>query len=111
MESFELALTDSGFHISGFPDATKVIKLSGHKAQQLSELASHRSDLLIALACLEGINDVAPDSPLARIHRGREVTSIVYVVKTSGTKGEPLKRATWTLTGSGSSQICQPPFG
>ena len=31
MESFELALTDSGFHISGFPDATKVIKLSGHK--------------------------------------------------------------------------------
>ena len=34
----------------------------------------------------------------------------VYVVKTSGTKGEPLKRATWTLTGSGSSQICQPPF-
>ena len=35
----------------------------------------------------------------------------VYVVKTSGTKGEPLKRATWTLTGSGSSQICRPPFG
>ena len=34
----------------------------------------------------------------------------LYVVKTSGTKGEPLKRATWTLTGSGSSQICQPPF-
>ena len=38
-------------------------------------------------------------------------TTAVYVVKTSGTKGEPLKRATWTLTGSGSSQICQPPFG
>ena len=35
----------------------------------------------------------------------------VYVVKTSGTEWEPLKRATWTLTGSGSSQICQPPFG
>ena len=39
------------------------------------------------------------------------VSYMVYVVKTSGTKGEPLKRATWTLTGSGSSQICQPPFG
>ena len=38
-------------------------------------------------------------------------SSRLYVVKTSGTKGEPLKRATWTLTGSGSSQICQPPFG
>ena len=24
MESFEIALTDSGFHIDGFPDATKV---------------------------------------------------------------------------------------
>ena len=40
-----------------------------------------------------------------------EISVSVYVVKTSGTKGEPLKRATWTLTGSGSSQICQPPFG
>ena len=43
---------------------------------------------------------------------GRErLSRDMYVVKTSGTKGEPLKRATWTLTGSGSSQICQPPFG
>ena len=40
-----------------------------------------------------------------------QVARGLYVVKTSGTKGEPLKRATWTLTGSGSSQICQPPFG
>ena len=41
----------------------------------------------------------------------QELGQRLYVVKTSGTKGEPLKRATWTLTGSGSSQICQPPFG
>ena len=66
MEHFETDLTDSGFHISGFPDATKVIKLSGHKAQQVSELASHRNDLLIALSSLEGINEVAPDSFLVR---------------------------------------------
>ena len=33
MESFEMVLTDSGLHINGFPDAAKVIKLSGHKAQ------------------------------------------------------------------------------
>ena len=44
-------------------------------------------------------------------YRSRAWDTRVYVVKTSGTKGEPLKRATWTLTGSGSSQICQPPFG
>ena len=66
MESFEIVLTDSGIHINGFPDATKVIKLSGPKAQQLSELASHRNDLQIALASLEGINGVAPESPFVR---------------------------------------------
>ena len=66
MESFQIILTGSGFRINGFPDATKVIKLSGYKAQQLSELALHRSDLLVALACLEGINDVPPDSPLVQ---------------------------------------------
>ena len=66
MEHFEMDLTESGFHISGFPDATKVIKLSGHKAQQISELASHRNDLQIALASLEGINEVAPDNSLVR---------------------------------------------
>ncbi len=35
----------------------------------------------------------------------------MYVVKTSRTEREALKRATWTLTGSGSTQICQLPFG
>ena len=66
MELFEIDRTDSGFHISGFPDATKVIKLSGHKAQQISELAAHTDDLQIALASLERINDVAPESSLVR---------------------------------------------
>ena len=66
MGHFKIDRTDSGFHISGFPDATKVIKLSGHKAQQISELASARYDLQIALASLEGINDVATESSLVR---------------------------------------------
>ena len=66
MEHFEIVLKDSGFHNSGFPDATKVKKLSGHKAQQLSELTSHWNDLQIALASLEGINVVPPDNSLLR---------------------------------------------
>ncbi len=66
MESFEIVLADSGFHINGFPYATKVIKLSGPKAQQLSELASHRNDLQIALASLGGLNGVALESSLVR---------------------------------------------
>ena len=63
----------------------------------------------------DGIKDAEVDliEALASIANkdAGEALRIVYVVKTSGTKGEPLKRATWTLTGSGSSQICQPPFG
>ena len=66
MEHFETDGANYGFHISGFPDATKEIKLSGHKAQQISELASHRSDLLIALSSLEGIHEVALDNSLVR---------------------------------------------
>lgn len=66
MESLKIHLTDSGFHIEGFPDATKAIKLCGPKAQQLSELASHRNDLEIALASLEGINGVDPENALLR---------------------------------------------
>ena len=66
MEHFEINRTESGFHISGFPDAVKVLKLSGHKAQQISELASHRFDLLIALDSLEGINSISPERSLVR---------------------------------------------
>ena len=79
MESFEIVLTDSGIHINGFPDATKVIKLSGPKAQQLSELASHRNDLQIALASLEGINGVALESSLVR--QGLWRTSVEHCMK------------------------------
>ena len=66
MEHLEIDRTDSGFHSSGFLDANRVIKLSGHKARRLSELASHRNDLQIALASLEGINVVPPDNSLLR---------------------------------------------
>ena len=58
MEHLDVDYTESGFHISGFPDAVKVIKLSGPKGKQISDLASHRFDLLLALDSLEGINDV-----------------------------------------------------
>lgn len=79
MEHFEVDLTDSGLHISGFPDAVRVVRLSGHKAQQISELASHRHDLLIALACLEGINDVLPESLL--VQQGLWRSAVEHCIK------------------------------
>ena len=63
----------------------------------------------IALVFQEPMTSFSPVHSIG--NQMTEVIRLLYVVKTSGTKGEPLKRATWTLTGSGSSQICQPPFG
>lgn len=79
MEHFEIEHTESGLHINGFPDAAKMLKLSGHKARQLSELASHRFDLLIALDSLEGINTVSPDMSLVR--QGLWRSAIEHCVK------------------------------
>ena len=59
----------------------------------------------------KGIRAYPGQPALALVTDNGALSASLYVVKTSGTKGEPLKRATWTLTGSGSSQICQPPFG
>ena len=85
-------------------------------------LVSMLADTGLRLSELAGLQPTDVDLPSGTIKvwgkgaRQRVVrygprTAEMYVVKTSGTKGEPLKRATWTLTGSGSSQICQPPFG
>ena len=62
MEHFEITKTSEGFHIEGFPDAVKVIRLDGPKAQRLADLALHKADLEFALDCLEQINKV-PEQP------------------------------------------------
>ena len=85
MEHLDVDYTESGFHISGFPDAVKVIKLSGPKGKQISDLASHRFDLLLALDSLEGINDVPLERPLVRQSLWR--SAIVHCIKCfSGSK-------------------------
>ncbi len=65
----------------------------------------------VALAAVRGDRTLSELASQFDVHPNQITQWKMYVVKTSGTKGEPLKRATWTLTGSGSSQICQPPFG
>ena len=82
----------------------------GMNASTLERIRFAAANRLCVDVGYEGdVQRVEPHS--LRKARGGNVVLYVYVVKTSGTKGEPLKRATWTLTGSGSSQICQPPFG
>lgn len=49
MENIEFDFIENqGFHIKHFPDAEKVIKLEGNKAQELADIALCRSDLLRA---------------------------------------------------------------
>ncbi|MEE8261135.1 MAG: hypothetical protein V3R83_01520 [Gammaproteobacteria bacterium] len=62
MEHFEITKTPEGFHIEGFPDAVKVIRIDGRKARKLADLALHKADLNFALECLEEINR-APEQP------------------------------------------------
>ena len=77
-----------------------------HKSYFMAYDIAAFTDLEVFKERMDGILKTLRETPPAP---GAE--RVLYVVKTSGTKGEPLKRATWTLTGSGSSQICQPPFG
>ena len=45
----------SGFHLEGFPDAVKVVALTGAKPTQLAHLALHCADLLFAQDCLTAL--------------------------------------------------------
>jgi hypothetical protein len=62
MEDIAIAHNGKTFHIEGFPDAVKVLKIIGRKSQRLADLALHKVDLDFALECLEAINS-APSEP------------------------------------------------
>ena len=49
MEDFSITKSAQGFHIEGFPEAVKVLRISGPKSQRLADLALHKSDLDFAL--------------------------------------------------------------
>ena len=66
MGSLLFSKKDTGFHIEGFPDAAKVIKLSGKLSDQLAAYALHHSDLRKALLILESINGIDPSSHVVR---------------------------------------------
>ncbi len=66
MEQFAVSKTDTGFHIEGFPDAVKVIRLDSPQAKRLSDMALHKSDLEFAGACLDGLNTVPEKARVIR---------------------------------------------
>jgi hypothetical protein len=47
---------NSNLHIEGFPDAVKLLKLGGLKAQRVADLCLHKNDLDFAADCLTALN-------------------------------------------------------
>ena len=82
MEHFQITKTPEGFHIEGFPDAVKVLRLHGPNAQRLADLALHRADLDFALECLEQINKVPEQSYVLRQALWR--SAVVHYIKCFG---------------------------
>ena len=82
MDYLDFVTTPTGIHLTGYPDAVKVLKLTGPKARQLAALALHRSDLELALNILESINSFPPD--MRAVRQGLWVSAIVQYFKCFG---------------------------
>ena len=82
MEHFSITKTAQGFHIEGFPDAVKVLRITGPKSQRLADLALHKADLDFTLECLAAINQ-APEEPHV-LHRALWQSAIVHFMKCFG---------------------------
>ena len=67
MESYNVSKpNESGFRIDGFPDAVKVIAISGEKAREAADLTSHRSDLNFAAESAEEARQLFDGRALVR---------------------------------------------
>ena len=82
MEHFSITKTMQGFQIEGFPDAIKVLKITGPKSRRLADLALHKADLDFALECLIAINQ-APEEPYI-LHQALWRSAIVHYIKCFG---------------------------
>lgn len=82
MEHFSITKTGQRFHIEGFPDAIKVLRITGPKSQRLANLALHKADLHFALECLTAINHAAEEPYVLRQALWR--SAIVHFIKCFG---------------------------
>ena len=66
MEKIDVTFNGNAFHIEGFPDAVKILKITGPKGKRLADLALHKSDLAFSLECLKAINCTPVVPPILR---------------------------------------------
>lgn len=82
MEHLSISKIEQGFHIEGFPDAVKVLRITGPKSQRLADLALHKADLDFALEFLTSINQV-PEQPYV-LRQALWRSAIVHFIKCFG---------------------------
>jgi hypothetical protein len=66
MEYYPITQIEKEFHIGGFPNAAKLVRIGGQKAKRLSDLSLHKYDLDFAAECLEAINHLADKPDIIR---------------------------------------------
>ena len=82
MEHFSITKTAQGFHIEGFPDAVKVLRITGQKGRRLADLALHEADLDFTLEFLAALNQVPEEQYMLRQALWR--SAIVHFIKCFG---------------------------
>ena len=82
MEDLGFKQTKEEIQIEGFPDAVKIVQITGEKAKHLADLTLHRADLKFAIGCLEGINLLT--EKLKWLRQGLWHSAIVHFMKCFG---------------------------
>lgn len=82
MENFSITKTAHGFHIEGFPNAVKVLRICGPKSRRLADLALHESDLNFALESLTALNQIVEQPWVLRQTLWR--SAIIHFIKCFG---------------------------
>jgi len=91
MEHLRITPTSDEFHIEGFPDAVKVIQLTGNLPRRLADLSLHASDLRFAAQCLDAINQVSDEPSVIRESLWR--SAIIFYVKCFSTENRARRSA------------------
>ncbi len=79
MKYYKIEKQGHGLHVSGFPEAVKLLKIDDLKSKQLAGLALHDYDLNFALQCLDGVNMIAEQPYALRLGLWR--SAIVHYIK------------------------------
>jgi hypothetical protein len=82
MEPIPFSQVAGGFHIEGFPDAAKLLRLDGPKAKRLSDLCLHKNDLGFVVDCLDAINQTPVENAVLRTALWR--SAVIHFVKCFG---------------------------